>query len=77
MATVNFSVPPEVKEAFDKTFAGEHKSRVLTDLMRQAVEERRRRHRRARAIEKLLDLRKRARPHTSRVARAARVRGRP
>jgi hypothetical protein len=77
MATVNFSVPPDVKAAFERTFAGQNKSAVLTALMRQAVEERRRQRRRARAIEKLLQLRKRTRPHGAKEVRAARRRGRP
>jgi hypothetical protein len=77
MATVNFSVPSDVKEAFDRTFAGQNKSAVLTDLMRQAVEERRRRRRRARAIDRLLELRKRTRPVTARAVRAARRQRRP
>lgn len=77
MATVNFSVPSDVKQAFDKAFAGQNKSAVLTDLMRQAVEERRRRRRRARVIERLLQLRKKARRVSDRTIRAARRRGRP
>ena len=77
MATVNFSVPSDVKEAFDKVFARQNKSAVLTELMRQAVEERRRRQRRARAVDKLLALRKRVRPVADRDIRAARRRGRP
>ena len=54
MATVNFSVPSDVKEAFDKAFRRQNKSAVLTELMRQAVDERQRRQRRAKAVEKLL-----------------------
>jgi hypothetical protein len=77
MATVNFSVPADVKEAFDKEFARQNKSAVLTELMRQAVEERRRRQRRAKAVEKLLALRKQTRPVTDRNIRSARRRGRP
>ena len=42
MATVNFSVPVDVKNAFNKAFEGENKSAVLAMLMRQAVEERKR-----------------------------------
>ena len=34
MATVNFSVPADVKEAFDKVFARQNKSAVLAELMR-------------------------------------------
>jgi hypothetical protein len=37
MGTVNFSVPDDVKEAFNEAFAGENKSAVLTQLMRDAV----------------------------------------
>ena len=37
MGTVNFSVPDDVKQAFNEAFAGENKSAVLTQLMREAV----------------------------------------
>jgi hypothetical protein len=37
MATVNFSVPDDVKADFDKTFGGQNKSAVIADLMRKAV----------------------------------------
>jgi hypothetical protein len=77
MATVNFSVPADVKEAFDKVFGRQNKSAVLTELMRQAVDERRRRQRRAKAVEKLLALRKQARRVTDKDIRSARRRGRP
>ena len=77
MSTVNFSVPAEVKEAFDRTFAGENKSAVLTGLMRQAVEERKQRQRRGKAIEKILELRQKIKPHRDRTIRAVRVKGRP
>jgi hypothetical protein len=77
MATVNFSVPSDVKEAFDKAFSRQNKSAVLAELMRQAVDERQRRRRRARVVEKLLALRKRTRRITDRAVRVARRRGRP
>lgn len=77
MATVNFSVPSDVKNAFDKAFRGENKSAVLTDLMRQAVEERRRRQRRSKVVEQLLSLRKQTRRVTDTAIRTARRRGRP
>ena len=77
MATMNFSVPSDVKEAFDKAFRRHNKSAVLTELMRQAVNERQRRGRRDRVVEKLLALRKRTRRITDRAVRAARRRGRP
>jgi len=77
MATVNFSVPQDIKEAFDKTFARQNKSAVLADLMRQAVEGRRRQKRVARAIDKILTLRKHMRPVGDRTLRTARRQGRP
>ena len=40
MATVNFSVPDEVKLAFDEAFGDQNKSAVVADLMRRAVRER-------------------------------------
>ena len=39
MATMNFSIPQDVKDAFDRAYAGKNKSAVLTELVRKAVEE--------------------------------------
>ncbi len=39
MATVNFSVPDEVKSAFDEAFGDQNKSAVIAELMRRAVRE--------------------------------------
>jgi hypothetical protein len=39
MATVNFSVPDEVKEEFDKVFGDQNKSAVIARLMQRAVRE--------------------------------------
>jgi len=77
MATVNFSVPEEVKRAFNEAFGDQNKSAVLTRLMREAIEERRRAQRRAAAVEALLGLRRRQRPVTSGAVRKARTMGRP
>lgn len=77
MATVNFSVPSDVKDAFEKAFRRQNKSAVLTNLMRQAIEERRRHRRRVKVVEQLLALRKRTRRVTDKTIRAARKRGRP
>lgn len=77
MATVNFSVPDDVRKAFNETFEGENKSAVLAGLMRRAVEERERGKRRALAIEKLLELRGATRPTTGAAIRRARRQGRP
>lgn len=40
MATMNFSIPDDVKEAFNEAFKDDNKSAVITGLMRRAIEER-------------------------------------
>jgi len=77
MATVNFSVPEEVKRAFNEEFEGENKSAVIAALMSEAVAERRRRARRAAAIEQLLQLRRDQEPTDTSEILAARVEDRP
>jgi hypothetical protein len=58
MATINFSVPDHVKEEFNRCFAGQNKSAILTRLMQEAIEQHKRQLRRARAIDELLEFRK-------------------
>ncbi len=77
MATVNFSVPAEVKDAFNKAFKGENKSAILTRLMRNAVEERKRQKRRMTAINAILRLRSTSSAITDDEIRKARKIGRP
>ena len=77
MATVNFSVPEQVKKLFNAAFSGKNKSQVIADLMVQAVEERRRQKRRAKAIDALLAVRRRAMVVSDTRIRAVRQRGRP
>lgn len=64
MATVNYSVPDEVKDAFNETFSDRNKSAIIADLMRRAVAEERAKYRRRAAMQDLLD-RRGARPTTS------------
>lgn len=52
MVTVNYSVPEEVKQAFNETFR--EKSAIIADLMEQAVENERRKERHAEAMNALL-----------------------
>ena len=76
MATVNFSVPDEVKQAFDQTFAGQNKSAIIAGLMRRAVDEAERRRIRA-ALIRNLTARRGKRPEASDIAiRKARKSGR-
>lgn len=57
MATINFSVPDDIKREFSELFAGENEGAVLTDLMRRAIEERKRARRRKVTFECVLQLR--------------------
>jgi hypothetical protein len=73
MATVNFSVPDDIKAEFDRVFGGQNKSAVIADLMRKAVAEVTRRKRRE-EIFRVLTQRRKQRPslsdeeiHTSRA----------
>lgn len=77
MATVNFSVPDDVKRQFDRAFTGKNKSRVIADLMARAVEEQHAAKRRTEAIEALLARRRTKRPVRARELRVAREAGRP
>lgn len=62
MATVNFSVPEQVKQEFNQLFATENKSAILTHLMQQAIKARKQQQRRAAAIDKTLQLRNTQKP---------------
>ncbi len=77
MATVNFSVPDEVKEQFNRVFARENKSSIVARLMMQAIEERRIQKERARAIDAILRRRRTRKPVANSEIHAARVAGRP
>jgi hypothetical protein len=77
MATVNFSVPDDVKEAFNATFSGQNKSAIIADLMREAVERARRKQRGHDAIGRILERRLRAPTLSESELRKAREDGRP
>lgn len=76
MATVNFSVPEDVKAAFDKVFSGQNKSAVLTELMRRAVRESLQRRRREELFRQL-SARTRRRTASQLEVSTARTAGRP
>ena len=77
MATVNFSVPEEVKQAFNETFKDRNKSAVIAELMREAVDRAWRRERQSEAIARILALRAQTEPVSPEAIRAAREEGRP
>lgn len=54
MATVNFSVPDDVKDAFNLAYQGQNKSAVITEMMREAVERAEHKQRRRDAVANIL-----------------------
>jgi len=76
MATVNFSVPDDVKDAFNQAFEGRNKSAVIADLMRQAIDEVERSRSRAAVIARLTGRRKKRPVVTDAAIRKARQSGR-
>lgn len=77
MATVNFSVPEEVKQAFNTVFEGQNKSAVITSLMKRAIEEQELQEKRAQAMNSLLARRKHKPAFSTEEIHAAREDGRP
>jgi hypothetical protein len=72
MATVNFSVPDAVKEAFNDVFTDINQCDIISDLMMRAVEDEKRRKRRGQAVDRLLARRGSKRPVTRDEIRSAR-----
>jgi hypothetical protein len=77
MATVNFSVPDDVKRDFNAAFAGANKSAVIAELMREAVERSRRKARSRAAIGRILARLDEAPATTESAFRTSRQHGRP
>jgi hypothetical protein len=81
MGTMNFSIPDEIKEAFNEAFAGENKSAVVSGLMRRAIEEKQRRAELDRTLDALIEELLRVRaidpPLSDEEIRRIRIEGRP
>src|ERR1700722_12354845 len=73
MATVNFSVPDEVKAEFDKAFGDQNKSSIIAELMRRAVRERQLQIRRERLFRQLSSARVNRPAFTSKEVRRTRT----
>ena len=76
MATVNFSVPDDVRDAFNEAFKDRNKSAIIADLMREAVDRFRQRRRSHEAIRRILDRRRDRQPLSDDDIRSARRAGR-
>lgn len=77
MATMNFSIPDDIKAAFNRAFAGRNKSAIVADLMARAVAEAEQQRRRAEAFRLLTQAREERPALTDDEARRARETGRP
>jgi hypothetical protein len=77
MSTVNFSVPEDIKNAFNTVFEGQNKSAVIAALMRDAVEREQRRKQHCNAVDRILANRIDAPRFSEAEFRAARDEGRP
>ncbi len=81
MGTMNFSIPDDVKEAFNAEFEGQNKSAIVAELIRKAVEEKRARAKADAQFDVLFEelLRQRAQdpPMTDEEIHEARQVGRP
>ncbi|MBL0351562.1 MAG: hypothetical protein WBJ68_18160 [Candidatus Dechloromonas phosphoritropha] len=54
MGTMNFSIPDDIKDDFNQTFAHENKSAVVAKLLREAVAQARRKQQSDEAIDRIL-----------------------
>ena len=77
MATMNFSVPDDVKQAFNDSFAGQNKSAVLTQLMRDAIAQAEEQRRRQAAVKRIFARRANASQFSADAVGAFRSDGRP
>ena len=72
MATMNFSVPDDVKDKFNEIFEGKNKSAVVTRLMVRAIAAEECNRRSRGFVERLRQIRARSRPVTEDEIRCAR-----
>ena len=72
MATVNYSVPDDIKEAFNLAYQGQNKSAVIAELMMEAVERAARKQKHREAIACILARRAETAPVTQEEIEAAR-----
>jgi hypothetical protein len=77
MATVNFSIPDDLKQAFNEAFEDQNKSAIVAELMREAIARAERKARSRAAIERILKRRPSMPVVTEKAIRKARETGRP
>jgi hypothetical protein len=72
MATMNFSIPNDIKDKFNQAFQGKNKSAVVSELMVEAIERNDKQQRSKAAINRIIERRKHAPTVTDEEIRAAR-----
>jgi metal-responsive CopG/Arc/MetJ family transcriptional regulator len=72
MATMNLSIPDDIKDKFNQAFHGKNKSAVVADLMVEAIERKDKQQRSKAAIDRILVRRQHAPTVTDEEIRAAR-----
>ena len=77
MATMNFSVPDDLKTAFNETFRGYNKSAIVATLMREAIDREEAERQGKAAVARILGRRWRAPVVAPKRVRAARLNDRP
>jgi predicted transcriptional regulator len=77
MATLHIHIPDELKKNFQETFAGEDADQLLTRMVEEAIEDRKRIQKRKDAVRGILELRKRAPAVSEADVEDARHWGRP
>jgi hypothetical protein len=60
MATMNFSIPDDIKDKFNQAFQGKNKSAVVADLMVEAIERNDKQQHSKAAIDRILERRQHA-----------------
>jgi hypothetical protein len=58
MATMNFSIPDDVKERFNQAFVDANKSAIVTQLLEEAIERAEQKRRSDLAVKTILSIRK-------------------
>jgi metal-responsive CopG/Arc/MetJ family transcriptional regulator len=74
---VNFSVPDDVKDAFNRAYEGQNRSALIAELMREAVARKERREARRRALDRIARRRRTRKAVSESTLRKAREAGRP
>ncbi len=72
MATMNFSIPDDVKERFNQTFVNSNKSAIVAQLLEEAIERAERKQRSDVAIKKILAIRRTNEPASTKAILRAR-----